>query len=158
MDYYSLDSILEDEEKLEVLFPYDIDTFGMYINPSLTTIRKNVKADVPIFLIKFLLQNEFCTICRNPYEILKNDLEADSSYVNLKNKHFFLTARHIADKKKLVEFFYERIGCFIGLILKSDFCEDDLLKLSFGERKLLIKARKSFRKFEDFSNNTGNDD
>jgi len=157
MDYYKVENILEEEEKVKVAFSYDIDTFGFYINPSLNTIRKNVKADLPLFLIKFIIQNDFCSIVENPFQALKHDLEAEASHVNLKNRHFFSVSKHLADRNKLSELFFERIGSYIGYVLKTDFTEDDVSKLSFGEKRLIIKARKSFRKFQDFSNNTSDD-
>lgn len=156
MDYYKLEKILEEEEKIKVKFPCEIENFGMFINPSLANIKKEVKVDLSLYLIKFLIQNEFCSVLENPFQKLKNDLEADSSIVDLKNKYFYGVCKNLINKKILSGIFYERVGSFIGLMLKKDFTEDDVMKMSAEEKKILMSSRQEFKRFQDFYNNLEN--
>jgi GINS complex subunit 3 len=150
MDYYNIDRILAEEEKLKVKLPHNIETFGFYINPSLSAIRKDTKAELPLFLVKFLIQNGFCTLAENPLDLVRDDLEAQASLVDLRNRHFFLVNRLLSEPSKLAEFFYERIGSFTSLLLKDGFTEDDVARMSYEEKKLITNSRKSFKEFQDF--------
>ena len=156
MDYYKLDRILEEEEKIKVKFPCEIENFGIYINPSLTNIKQDVKADIPLFLIKFLIQNEFCTVLEDPYTSIKNDLEAEASIVDLKNRYFYGICKHLIDHEVLSKTFYERMGSYIGLLLKKDFTEDDVMRMSAEEKQLIIISRQEFQRFQDFYNKSVN--
>lgn len=151
MDYYSIDRILDEEEKLKVKLSYNIETFGFYISPSLSIIRKGTKAELPFFLVKLLVMNGFCTLTETPLNLVKDDLEAQASLVDLKGRHFFLVNRFLSDPHKLSGFFYERIGSFTGLLLKDGFTEDDVAKMSYEEKRLVVSSRRSFREFQSFS-------
>ena len=150
MNYYDLDKILAEEEKLKVKFSHNIENFGFYINPSLQDIKLNTRADLPFFLIKLLLQNQFCTLLENPVLKLKHDLDATSSIVNLKRKYFYSLNKFFNDKSYLSDIFYERIGSFVPLLIKNDFNEDDLEVMSSEERRIIISARKKFKEFQSF--------
>lgn len=150
MDYYSVDSILADEEKVKVRFEYQIDNFGFYINTSLGVLRANTKADLPFFLISFLLKNEHCTLVESHVGALKNDLDADAAMVDLKDIHFFILNSHFEDTAYLLDVFYERISSFVKTIVKEDFCESDLSLMSCDEKRYLVACRKNFKRFQDF--------
>lgn len=151
MDYYSIDRILDEEEKIKVKLPYNIETFGFYISPSLGMIRKGTKAELPFFLVKLLVQNGFCTLTETPLTLVEDDLEAQASLVDLRGKHFFLVNRFLSSPQRLSRFFYERIGSFTSLLLKDGFTEDDVAKMSYEEKKLVVSSRRSFREFQSFS-------
>lgn len=150
MDYYNVDRILAEEEKLKVKLPCSVQTFGFYINPSLSIIKKDTKAELPFFLVKFLILNGFCTLLENPLDPIRDDLEAQASLVDLGNRHFFLVNKFMSEPLRLSEFFYERVGSFMSLLLKEGFTEDDVTKMSYEEKKLIVSSRKSFKEFQDF--------
>lgn len=151
MDYYDIDRIMAEEEKLKVKLPYSVEAFGFYISPSLGAIRKSTKAELPFFLVKLLILNGFCTLAENPMDLVKDDLEAQASLVDLGGRHFFLVNRFLSDSQKLAEFFYERIGSFAGLLLKDGFTEEDVARMSYEEKRLVVNSRRSFREFQSFS-------
>ena len=101
MDYYDPAKILEDEEKIHVQFNHVIENFGFYLNSSTTTISKGVDVKMPLFLVKFLIQNEYCSVMDTTYSKIKYDLEADSSIVDLNQKHFYHLAAYGEGKEKL---------------------------------------------------------
>lgn len=150
MDYFSVDKILAEEEKLKVKFAFNVENFGFYINPSLKDIKINTRADLPFFLVKLLLQNQFCQLVENPMQTLKNDLDAKASIVDLKNRYFYSLNKFFNDESYLTDIFYERIGSFVSLMVKSDFNEEDLSKMSSEEKKIMIVARKKFNEFQNF--------
>lgn len=158
MDYYSIDSILAEEEKLKVKFSVDVENFGFYLSPSHTLIKKEIKVDFPFFLIKFLLINEYCTIVEHPLKHIKFDLDACAGIVDLKNKYFYVINRMTYDKKYIFQIFFERISTFIPLLSKSDFGEEDVSKLSSEEKKIVILARKVFNDFENYYFNKNNNE
>lgn len=150
MDYYSVDAILAEEDKLKVKLPKDVNNFAFYHGPGQEILKKDTKVDLPFFLIKFLIQNEYCTIIEHPVDAIKNDLDACSHIVNLKNKHFYEVGRFITDRKYLAQVFFERIGSFINILPKEDFSEDDLCNLSYEEKKIILKSRKQYSEFQNF--------
>lgn len=150
MDYYSIDRILAEEEKLKVKLPYNVETFGFYINPSLSMIRKDTSTELPFFLVKFLILNGYCMLTEKPLDLVRDDLEAQASLVDLKNRHFFLVNKFLSDPLELSEFFYERVGSFTSLLLKDGFTEDDVARMSYEEKKLIMSSRKTFKAFQDF--------
>jgi len=150
MDYYSVDSILADEERIKVKFEHQIDNFGFYINTSLSAIRENTKIDLPFFLLSFLLRNEHCTLVRSQVGALKDDLDADPTIVCLKDTHFFVLNSRFEDPAYLLDVFYERIGTFARTIVKDDFCENDLSLMSYSEGEYLIGCQRNFKRFQDF--------
>lgn len=150
MEYYSVDSIMADEEKIKVKFPCQIRNFGFYINPTLGAIRGGTRVDVPYFLVAFLLRNEHCVLVDPRVDRLKDDLDAEAGIVDLSGTHFFMLDRHYADRGYLAGIFYERMGAGARLIVKEDFSEDDLALTSHCERRLLIESRRRFKTFQDF--------
>lgn len=150
MDYYDIDAILADEEKLKVKFNYKIDCFGMFGGQSSQIINPGKAIELPFFLISFLLINEHCELVNSPLEQLKDDLDAHSPIVDLNNSHFYHTSKNPENYKYLGNIFYERIGDFIKYLNKEDFSEEDISKLSYVERKYLIGSRKMYKMFQDF--------
>lgn len=150
MEYYNIDSILAQEEKIMVKLPRDIENFGFYLSPEHATIKKDTKVELPFFLVKFLLKHEYCSIADHPVQNRKDDLDANASLVDLKNEHFYGLGKFLFDHDYLSKVFLERIGTFMTFLAKDDFSEDDLSELSYEERKLILKARKTFIKFQNF--------
>lgn len=159
MNYYKIDRILAEEEKISVKFEKDIENFGFYAGPLQSNVKADTKVDMPLFLVKFLIQNEHCFLVDHPLTkksstLLRNDLEANSSIVDLKNRHFYFVNRNIGEKDFLNRIFFERIGTHIILITKEDFNEDDMSKLSYEEKRIIADSRKKFLEFEEFYFNT----
>lgn len=150
MDYYNVDTILADEEKLNVKFDHTIKNFGFYISPSTLDIKKGFKVDLPCFLIKFLLKNDHCSVESCLYFDLENDFAAAASIVNLRDTHFFLVESQFIDTEIILNIFFERLGDFLKYIIKEDFSENDMSLLSYEERKYVIICRKWFKYFENF--------
>ncbi|KAM0679610.1 DNA replication protein [Glugoides intestinalis] len=150
MDYYNIDLILAQEEKIMVKLPRDVENFGFYLSPEHLTIKKDTNVELPFFLVKFLLQHEYCNITAHPVENRKNDLDANASLVNLNNEHFYGLGKFLFDQEYLSKIFLERIGAFMTFLPKEDFSQDDLTKQSYEERKLILRARKVFVEFQNF--------
>lgn len=150
MEYYNVESILAEEEKLNVKFAHDIQNFGFYISPTLNTIKKDTKVDLPFFLVKFLILNEYCHIVEHPVKSVKFELDACSAIVDLKCRHFYSIGMFIYDRRYLCSVFFERIGSFVPILLKGEFSEDDVSRLSSEERRMIISARKCYVQFEEF--------
>lgn len=150
MDYYHIDAILADEEKLKVKFKCKIDSFGICSGQNSPIINPGKAIELPFFLISFLLINEHCELINSPLEQLKDELDAHSPIVDMNNSHFYHTNKNLENYKYLANIFYERIGDFIKYLSKEDFSEEDISKLSYVERKYLMKSRKIFKMFQDF--------
>lgn len=150
MDYYSIDSILANEEKLKVKFAHQIDGFGFYINSSLRAIRAGTVAELPFYLIGFLLKNEHCRLVESRLALCKDDLDAAPAIVDLSDSHFFRLGSYFEDTAYLTDIFYERVSEHARLIVRDNFSENDLSLLSHCERRFLLECRKSFKRFQDF--------
>ncbi|KAI5176346.1 hypothetical protein PAEPH01_2278 [Pancytospora epiphaga] len=158
MDYYSVDSILAAEEKIQVTFRHQIDNFGFYISPSLQSIRANIRADLPFFLVAFLLRNGHCKLATSQLLEIKDDLDADASIVDLSNSHFFVLNSYYENTRYLASVLFERLSIHAALIVKEDFSENDLLIMDYSERAYLIKSRENFKMFQDFFLGASSDD
>lgn len=150
MNYYNIDSILAEEEKVKVKFPHQIRHFGFYIGPGVSTIRSDTKIDLPFFLVSFLLKNEHCTIEASRYLQFKDDFAAEASIVNLRDTHFFILESNFENSTEILNIFYERLAACIKLIIKDDFTEEDTVLMSYEERQYTIYCRKWFKMFQDF--------
>ncbi|ELA41016.1 uncharacterized protein VICG_01975 [Vittaforma corneae ATCC 50505] len=155
MDYYCIDSILAEEEKLKVKFSHEVENFGFYLGPTHSSIKRDAKVDLPFFLIKFLLLNEYCCVVEHPLKTMKHDLDAGAVLVDLKNRYFYTVNMHIYDRKYLFHTFFERIGSLITLLPKGDFSEDDVAKLSSEEKKIIVCSRRVFVEFENYYSKKG---
>jgi len=155
MEYYNIDSILAEEEKLKVKFLHDIDNFGFYISPTHSVIKRETKVDLPFFLVKFLVMNDYCHVVEHPLKAVKFDLDAGAGIVDFRSKYFYSLNMFIYDRKYLSSIFFERIGTFVPILLKEDFNEDDVSKLSSEERKIILSSRRNYVKFEDFYDRKG---
>lgn len=158
MDYYCIDSILAEEEKLKVKFASEIDNFGFYLSPAHQSIKKDTKVDLPLFLIKFLLLNEHCSVVEHPLKAVKHDLDAGAALVDLKNRYFYGVNVLIYDRRYLFHVFFERIGSLVTLLPKDDFGEDDVARLSSEEKRIAVRSRRVFAEFENFCSKKSDND
>ncbi|KAI4291223.1 hypothetical protein PAPHI01_0497 [Pancytospora philotis] len=150
MDYYSVDSILAEEAKVEVRFKYTINNFGFYINSLLRDIRPSTRVCLPYFLVAFLLKYRHCTMTNRHLALVKHDLDADAALVNLGNSHFMALNSNFEDTDYMLRILYERLSAFARLIVKLDFSEDDLALLCHSERMYMRESRANFRRFQNY--------
>ncbi|KAL6121594.1 hypothetical protein NUSPORA_01460 [Nucleospora cyclopteri] len=163
MNYYNIDSILEDEEYVKI-------TFNDFIRGSklFKSAKSGQKIDLPLFAVKFLLQNDHCKMAEEFDEKLKNDLEADSSIVDLKKTHFYTYSNFLLfninefnmevfseeiPKNLLDRLFLERMGSFTKILVKEDFSEDDVSHMSYEERRIAVEGRKKYQLFNKYQRN-----
>jgi hypothetical protein len=150
MNYYDIDNIIAQEEKLKVKFPYNIKNFGFYINPNTSDIKMDTHVDLPYFLVKFLLENDYCSLVENPLNLIKNELDAAPRKIDLKNRNFYNLNKFINDKVYLSDIFYQRMGSYASLMEKQSFNEDDMAIMSYEEKKIMLSSEKTFKLFKQF--------
>ncbi|KAG5858995.1 hypothetical protein KMI_09g14220 [Encephalitozoon hellem] len=153
MEYYSLDDILLDEQRIPVIFKHRIQNFG-FLGSRAKVVPENKKVDAPYFLVGFLLRNGHCELDKEfPDEALLYDIRAKPSAVDLRSVcpyFFYLYSILLREKVFLPEFFYERVGDYSSLVLKREFSEDDVWKLDMIERGLIVCSRRMFQRFYSF--------
>ncbi|EDQ31163.1 hypothetical protein EBI_25877 [Enterocytozoon bieneusi H348] len=170
MEYYNINNFLSDEQYVSIMFNEKIYPTKLYkgINPF-------KKIELPIFLIKFLLENEFCEICAKCDNKLidnllifniKNDLYAQPELVNFQNQYFYTfinASEQISFDTKLNSLnqntffintiFLYRMGYFSKLLVKDNFHEKDLEYLSFEEYNIILNARYMYQRYQKYEIN-----
>jgi GINS complex subunit 3 len=153
MNYYDIDDILMQESRLKVRFNHRIRNFGFSPSEKGSHIPAGKKAEVPYFLVSFLLRNGHCTLAEELIDdTLLNDLKAKSSLVDLGSlcKYFFYLYSELLPEAGLEAFFLERMSDHSALVLKETFSENDAWRLDAVERKLIVKSRKTLQMFRRF--------
>ncbi|KAF7683463.1 DNA replication complex GINS protein psf3 [Astathelohania contejeani] len=154
MNYYDIDDILMREGKLKVTFEYPIQFFGFYYSYQHEGIPALKPAAMPLFLIDFLLENEHCKLIKSVIsETMKNELLAKASIVDVYRvePYFFSFLKRVYlllnQQNFLYEILTERLSDYSVLLFKNAFSEDDIAFLDVKEKKLIIKARQKYLKF-----------
>lgn len=153
MDYYSIDKILAEETKIKIKFKHKIHHFGFFVNDLYTDIKENLNVDIPLYISIFFLKNKHCVLCNDIIsENTKNDLQANSSLVNLNSiSSFFYDLVSIFYEPEYVNsIFLYRICAFYTLIMKERLDEDDIFLMDSIEKKIVIAARINYLKYRKY--------
>lgn len=150
MDYYDVESILADEERLKVAFNHDVHNFGFFMSGTTERIPKDTPVSFPVYLIAFLYKNGHCKLVDSPTVEYKDDFDVEPAAVNLKNSYFFRMMVHFESTEWLANLFYSRISTYIRRATKENLTEDDINMLSMEERNCLVSSRKTFQEYQKY--------
>ncbi|ORD99092.1 hypothetical protein A0H76_1420 [Hepatospora eriocheir] len=145
-NHLNINKILEREALIEVEFNENIRPTKLYTN-----IIDGFKGHFPISVVDFFIRNEHCKPIENDFKSMKEELNADSHIVNLRNECFYTKSLLNGldnNPEELKSIFFERMCHFSKLLLKSDFTEDDMLILSAEEKNIILRSKQAFNKFK----------
>ncbi|GAQ78162.1 hypothetical protein KFL_000090080 [Klebsormidium nitens] len=136
-DYFDLEAILAEEERVPVLFLTSVTGVGRALDPSCDDddLAEGVKVDLPQWLTKGQLSEKRFVEVRTPKcfnERVKKDIQADPGVVNLRERSAFFYAfgrslcRILDNNAELADFLLITFrGRYKDLLLQSHFAPDE---------------------------------
>lgn len=153
-DYFDLDSILAEEERVAVTFKVGCTGLGRALDPSCDDddLKEESNVELPFWVVKDLAARGFVGITRPKYydHRVRNDLEADSRCVNLIEKCAYyyemgLNVLSITNDKYLSKMLKTTFGLrYEHLLIKAMSLQPDTDDLSRTERVLSREERNVF--------------